>query len=100
MTDTQSDLPLQARLAAVEGLLIRYFDDEAVVFDPLSWDAHLLNPAAIAVVELLLESHRSEAEIAAFLANALEADEQPQAAVHTARLIRDLQSLGLVHLAE
>ena len=89
-----------ATLVAVDGLRIRHFDDDAVVFDPLSWDAHLLNPAAISVLALLTEAPRSEAEIAAFLAEALQADEQPHAAAHARRLLGELQSLGLVRHTE
>ena len=88
--------PPSARFAAVTDLRVRLFDDEAVVFDPLSWDAHLLNPAAFAVLELLLEAPRSEDEVTAFLAKALQAEEHSQVPAHARRLIGELQSLGLV----
>ncbi len=88
------------RFAAIDHLRVHAFEDEAVVFDPLSWDAHLLNPAAIAVLELLLEAPRSEDEIAAFLREALQPEEQPQASAHAQRLISELQALGLVRLSE
>jgi PqqD family protein of HPr-rel-A system len=84
------------RFVVTQGLRIWEFDDEAVVFDPISWDAHLLNPAATAVLELLQQTPRTEAEIAAFLADALEFRVKAQAAVHTKRLLGDLQALGLV----
>jgi PqqD family protein of HPr-rel-A system len=96
----QSGGSSSARFAAVEGLQTRHFDDEAVVFDPLSWDAHLLNPAAIAVLELLQLSPRTEADVIAFLAEALQANDQPHAAAHGTRLLHDLQSLGLIRLLE
>ena len=76
------------------------FEDEAVVFNPLSWDAHLLNPAAIAVLELLLEAPRFGDEITAFLREALQPDEQPQSSAYAQRLISELQALGLVRLSE
>jgi len=85
------------RFTVAEGLRIRSFDDEAVVFDPLSWDAHLLNPAALAVLELLLESSGSEREVAAFLAEALEPGEQSDAAGHAQRVLAELRALGLIH---
>jgi len=88
------------RFVAVEGLRLRNFDDEAVVFDPLSWDAHLLNPAAIAVLELLLEAPESEDAVVAFLTDVLQPEDQPQAPAHAQRLIDELQSLGLVHIVE
>lgn len=80
----------------VDALRFRTFDDEAVVFDPVSWDAHLLNPAALAVLELFLEAPRSTEDIVSFLADALEAVEQTDAPAHAERLIRELQYLGLI----
>jgi len=100
VTDPRSDRLLSVRFAVIDGLRLRNFEDEAVAFNPVSWDAHLLNPAAIAVLELLLESPRSEAEVVAFLAEALQPDHQPEAAVHGKRLIEDLKSLGLVRPSE
>ncbi|HET9025169.1 MAG TPA: HPr-rel-A system PqqD family peptide chaperone [Burkholderiaceae bacterium] len=88
--------PPDVRFAAVDNLRVRAFDDEAVVFEPLSWDAHLLNPAALAVLELILEAPRSMDDVAAFLADALQPVEQSEAPAHAARLIGELQSLGLV----
>lgn len=88
------------RFAVAEGLRIRSLDDEAVVFDPLSWDAHLLNPAALAVLELLLESASSEREVAAFLAGALEPGAQPDAPAHAQRVLSELRTLGLIHPVE
>jgi len=84
------------RFAAIRGLRLRHFEDEAVVFDPLSWDAHLLNPAAAAVLEMLLEAPCSEAEVFAFLAEVLQPSEQPEAATHGKRLLDHLRSLGLI----
>jgi PqqD family protein of HPr-rel-A system len=80
----------------VDDLRFRTFDDEAVVFDPVSWDAHLLNPAALAVLELFLEAPRSTEDIVSFLADALEAGEQTDAPAHAERLIRELRYLGLI----
>ena len=88
------------RFIAIDHLRVLEFEDEAVVFNPLSWDAHLLNPAAIAVLELLLEAPRSESEIVAFLREALQPEEQPQASAYAQRLISELQTLGLVRLSE
>jgi PqqD family protein of HPr-rel-A system len=87
------------RFSVVNDLRLRHFEDEAVAFDPLSWDAHLLNPAALAVLELLMESPRSELEVAAFLEKALIAGERERANDHATRLIQELLSLGLVRRA-
>jgi PqqD family protein of HPr-rel-A system len=90
----------ELRFAPADGLRLRHFEDEAVVFDPLSWDAHLLNPAAIAVLELLQAAPQSEDEVIAFLAEVLQPEEQRQAASHGKRLLDELQALGLVHAIE
>jgi len=92
--------PPGLRFAVIDQVRVLEFEDEAVVFNPLSWDAHLLNPAAIAVLELLLEAPRSEDEIAAFLTEALQPEEQSQATAYAQRLINELQTLGLVRLGE
>jgi PqqD family protein of HPr-rel-A system len=88
------------RFVVTEGLRIRSLDDEAVVFDPLSWDVHLLNPAALAVLELLRESASSERDVTAFLAGALEAREQPDAPSHAQRVLSELRTLGLIRLVD
>lgn len=68
-----------------------------VVFDDLSWDAHLLNGAASAVLDLLRQAPRSEQDIADFLCDALHPSEQPAAASHAQRLLAELVSLGLAN---
>jgi len=85
------------RFTVTDGLRILTFDDEAVVFDPLSWDAHLLNNAAAAVLELLKDEPRTEREVIEFLEDALQPREQPQAAEHARQLLVELKTLGLVH---
>lgn len=98
MTDRPPDSLSKVRLVAVEGLLTRPFYEEAVVFSPLSWDAHLLNPAAAAVLELLQEAPRSETEVVDFLAEALRSEDKPRAADLSRQLIRELLSLGLIQV--
>ena len=100
MTDSPISTGSGWAFVAVDGLRIRLFDDEAVVFNPLSWDAHLLNPAAIAVLELLLEAPHSADEVAKFLVVALKAEERDDAAAHAQRLTGELLSLGLVRSIE
>jgi PqqD family protein of HPr-rel-A system len=84
------------KFAAADGLRVRELDDDAVVFEPVSWEAHLLNPAARAVLELLREAARTESEVAAFLRDALQPHERAEAPAHAQRLLGELQSLGLV----
>jgi PqqD family protein of HPr-rel-A system len=90
----------QVPYTAVDGLRIRELDGEAVVFEPVSWDAHLLNPAAVAVLELLIEAPRNEHQVAMFLHEALSPEERSRADEHAHRLLADLQSLGLVTTTE
>ena len=72
------------------------FEDEIVVFNALSWDVHVLNPAASLVYELLLESPRSLQELESVLAEALSQDQKAETPAHVERLVSDLESLGLV----
>ena len=72
------------------------FEDEYVVFNPLSWEVHILNPAASAVYDLLAEAPRSASEIASLLSELLVEDERSQAAAHATRIIGELAGLGLV----
>lgn len=85
------------RYAAVEGIRSFDFGDEWIVFNPLSWDAHLLNAAAAIVLELLGGEAQSEAEIAAYLGDLLVDEERTAAPEHARRLIGELVQLGLVH---
>lgn len=39
----------------------RPLDDGAVLFDPVSWETHILNPPAAALVELIFEQFRHTA---------------------------------------
>ncbi len=85
------------RFAAVPGIRSFDFGDEWVVFNPLSWDAHLLNPAAAVVLELLDGEPQDAAGIAATLRDVLVESEQAAAHGHAQQLIGDLLGLGLVH---
>ncbi|MDZ7653767.1 MAG: HPr-rel-A system PqqD family peptide chaperone [Burkholderiaceae bacterium] len=87
------------RFEATQGLRIVDLDDDRVVFEPRSWDAHLLNPAASAVLDLFLHGPQLMADIEAFLTDALDPAERGHAASHAERLVSELQSLGLVQLA-
>lgn len=80
----------------VAGVRVVTLDDEAVVFNPFSWETHLLNPAAALLLERLQASPCSEGELAALLAEALDEAERPLADEHARRLVADLASLRLV----
>ena len=85
------------RYAAIEGIRAFDYGDECIVFNPLSWDAHLLNAAAASVLELLVAQAQSADEIEQYLRELLVADEQNDAAVHSRHLLDELTQLGLVH---
>lgn len=72
------------------------FEDEWVVFNPLSWEVHILNAAAAAVYHLLAEAPRSPLEIESLLRELLVETERDRAAEHARRVVADLRSLGLV----
>jgi PqqD family protein of HPr-rel-A system len=73
------------------------FGDLCAVFDPLSWDAHLLNPAALAVIDRLAETPQNVPQIEAFLTEALRPEERGMAHDHAHALLAELSSLGLIH---
>jgi PqqD family protein of HPr-rel-A system len=84
------------RYSAAAGVRVLDFGDEFVVFNPLSWDAHLLNTAAAAVLDLLAEAPHTEADVAAFLREALRDEERDAADQHARQLLLELARLGLV----
>jgi len=72
------------------------FGAEAVVFNPLSWETHLLNETAAHVVESLRRGPRSVEELASALVADLESESAPE--VYTdqiAVLMEELEAFGL-----
>ena len=84
------------RFRATPALRVRNVEDGALVFDPLSWDVHLLNPAAALVLRAVMSECRSAAQIADILQGA-QADAD-SATVHrwTDTAVDELESLGLI----
>jgi PqqD family protein of HPr-rel-A system len=87
---------LAARFVAAKGLRVLNFEDESVVFNPTSWDAHLLNASAAAVLDLLAQGPRSVADVEVLLTEALLEAEQSDATGHAQRLLHEFEQLGLV----
>jgi len=89
---------LRWRFTDALNVRVQWFDGEAVLFNPISWDTHLLNVAAGLIVEQLLVRDCEVDEIAdALLAEGAELD--PDAgSMHQqiASLLNQLQRLGLV----
>ena len=73
-----------------------WFDDELVVFNPMSWEIHVLNPAASLVFEFIAEAPREPAQIVALMHDVLVDAERDCAARHAATVIEDLRNLGLL----
>jgi PqqD family protein of HPr-rel-A system len=71
------------------------FDDESVIFNPVSWDAHLLNAAAAVVLEFLDRPH-AIGEIEQLLRAALLEEQQADASAHARQLLQQFEQLGLV----
>ncbi len=71
-------------------------DDGSAVFNPGSWDTHLLNSAATAVLQFIEEAPRAEGEVVALLEELLEADSRSEAASHASAVLDELRRLGLV----
>lgn len=84
------------RYAAVEGIRAFDFGAESIVFNPLSWDAHLLNAAAAAVLDLLASGAHTTDEVEEYLRELLVESDRADAAQHARRLLDELDQLGLV----
>lgn len=84
------------RLATRGPLRSVVFDDETVLFNPNSWDTHVLNDAAAATLEFVAESPRTQAEVAQFFAEALSPELAPEADEHAARVLDELCRLALL----
>ncbi len=95
--DREGHLEPKFRFACPQGLRVHDFGEECAIFDPISWDAHLLNPAAVAVIDLLAETPLGLYEVEAFLAQALRPQDRSSARDHATELMAELASLGLIH---
>jgi PqqD family protein of HPr-rel-A system len=92
-------LPSAWRLADPARTRVRALDGEAAVFNPVTWQTHLLNDAGALVLDALRAAPRTEDEIVALLADAAGPDE-PETVVRDAvrRLLAELESSGLAEL--
>lgn len=98
LPETPTDPVIQPTFATASGLRVAWVDDDAIVFNPFSWETHLLNPAAALVLEFASTGPCSEAGIAEVLAEVLDERERRQAAEHAHGVLKQL--LGLRLLAE
>lgn len=70
--------------------------DGLAVFNPTSWDTHLLNGAAAAVLQFIEQAPRTESEVTLLLEDLLEDQSRPQAADHSTAVLAELLRLRLI----
>lgn len=84
------------RLVDPSGIRIRRFGDEALVFNPLTWETHLLNGAAVRVLDALSAGLRTEASIARDVWGLEGGPDRPDSARgEIGQFLEELGSLGL-----
>jgi len=81
------------RLVDPSGIRIQRFDDEALVFNPLTWETHLLNDVAARVLDAVAELPRTEGHLVAELCGADAAESLREQIV---RFLRELEALALI----
>ena len=84
------------RYAIAPGVRLCMLDDEAIVFNPFSWETHLLNCAAALALDMASSGSCTEAAVFALLAEVLEEQERPRAAEHARELVQQLLALRLL----
>jgi PqqD family protein of HPr-rel-A system len=72
------------------------FDDEALVFNPATWETHLLNDSASIVLDALAAGPQTLAEIVGYVVAAGEVALPEGFADQVGELLGQLESLGLV----
>ena len=88
--------PGPSSFALAAGLRVVALDDDAVVFNPFSWETHVLNPAAALVLDLVSAHPCTFSDVCGVLAEMLNDEEQPRAAEHAQRLLAALVGLRLI----
>jgi PqqD family protein of HPr-rel-A system len=88
--------PAQASYALAPGVRVLTLDDDAVVFNPFSWETHVLNPAAALVLDMAAQRPCTLQGLSHAFAELLSAEEQPHADGHARRLLGELVSLRLL----
>ena len=89
------------RLVDPSGIRIQRFDDDALVFNPITWETHLLNGVGMRVLDALAAGPRREVELVAELYGG-DADDADFASKRDeiARFLDDLATLGLAEAVE
>ncbi len=87
---------MRAFVATAGPLRSAELEDGLAVFNPVSWDTHLLNSAAAVVLRCIEEAPRTESEVVLLLEELLDEESRPQAVNHARAVLADLQRLGLI----
>ncbi len=84
-------------LCAAEPLRIARFEGEALVFNPVSWQTHLLNASALQVLDALARGPGSLQDLVAALGDPSPDDSETAGTEFTVQaLVAELEVLGLV----
>ena len=94
MSDSCSDLASKSWKA--EQLLWRSWANEHIVYNVSSGNTHTISAVAAKVLKLLEESPQTGDQITQYLASDSGLDSDDELAAHVARLVADLDELGLV----
>jgi PqqD family protein of HPr-rel-A system len=79
-----------------EQLLYEQFDDEIALFDPISWDTHILTPAGAAIFSELVLGPRSTAELQALFFDAADDPDAVELGPYFEQALDSLCAAGLV----
>lgn len=81
---------------ATPNLQVVHYDEESVVFNPVTWDTHVLNAAAAEVLALCAEAGCTLEQVEQALKVWLNADEAEHAHAHATQTLESLSALGLI----
>jgi len=91
------DPVLSWRLTDPARIRIRRFGDEALIFNPLSWETHLLGLPAMSLIEALARGPMREVDLARTLVDDDEEAAEAEALMNRVRaLLDELWGLGIV----
>jgi PqqD family protein of HPr-rel-A system len=72
---------------------IQRFDDEALVFNPLTWETHFLNGVAARVLDAVSETPTTQAQLVGELCGA---DEDEAMCAEIVKFLGELETSGLI----
>src|SRR5215475_13163163 len=92
-----ADAALIWQLTDLPRTRVHRFGDEGLVFNPLSWETHLVRDPALRVVEVLASGPRSESVLAAELAaEDVDTPDVEEVRAQLRPVLDELRGLGLV----